>query len=244
MQRQDLGTLWAAIPALRATYAGILENLNDLPAGSLCHRLKLPALIVGVLPQAQYITEARRRSPAVLSPAPSHPRRVRGNLPLDLHWDTPPTAHPKRRAAVGLHQCGSKLAPANDSKISSDRVPTIRGDTSRSGSATATLEPCFPTMMTPYGTSTRSLRPGRRVLKSYDPKTNISHQSESGTARSGFQLFILSSQIPKALNGELMLVVSFGVCQKSRDFFTRRPLFLQRLRSCCRCASPGRLLPA
>ena len=39
----------ALIPALRATYSGILENLDALPAGSLCHRLKLPALIVGVL---------------------------------------------------------------------------------------------------------------------------------------------------------------------------------------------------
>ena len=37
----------ALIPALRATYAGVLENLDYLPAGSLCHRLKLTALIVG-----------------------------------------------------------------------------------------------------------------------------------------------------------------------------------------------------
>jgi hypothetical protein len=37
------------VPALCAAYAGILENLDDLPTRSLCHRLKLPTLIVGVL---------------------------------------------------------------------------------------------------------------------------------------------------------------------------------------------------
>src|SRR5258707_9356204 len=39
----------ALFPALRAAYAGILENLDDLPAGSPCHRLKLPTLIISVL---------------------------------------------------------------------------------------------------------------------------------------------------------------------------------------------------
>src|SRR5882762_5334052 len=39
----------ALIPALSAADASILEDLDNLPTGSLCHRLQLAALIVGVL---------------------------------------------------------------------------------------------------------------------------------------------------------------------------------------------------
>src|SRR5258705_1964523 len=39
----------ALIPALSAADASILVDLDNLPTGSLCHRLQLAALIVGVL---------------------------------------------------------------------------------------------------------------------------------------------------------------------------------------------------
>jgi hypothetical protein len=37
------------IPALRPAYASVLENPDDMPARSRCHRFKLSSLIVGVL---------------------------------------------------------------------------------------------------------------------------------------------------------------------------------------------------